>query len=93
MINPLSPTQAKAFSANTTLDPDADTEIAVNGINFVDKVISKYPEILFNAQPSQLIEFFFLFTLKVLDGTEPLPKNAAAEFWVRPQLCNRILLI
>ncbi|KAM0586905.1 hypothetical protein ACHAPN_009301 [Verticillium nonalfalfae] len=28
-------------------------------------------------------EFFYLFALRVLDGREPLPKAAAADFWVR----------
>lgn len=44
--------------------------------------MSKYPDILFHPHCAQLLEFFFLFSLKVLDGKEPLPKGAAAEFWV-----------
>ncbi|KAL2270454.1 hypothetical protein VTJ83DRAFT_2638 [Remersonia thermophila] len=61
--------------------PDADTEISVNGINFVDKVASKHLDILFQPQNSSLLEFFFLFSIKVLDGKDPLPKFASAEFW------------
>lgn len=29
-----------------------------------------------------MLEFLFLFAIKLLDGKEPLPKAAAAEFWV-----------
>ncbi|KAL1839946.1 hypothetical protein VTJ49DRAFT_990 [Mycothermus thermophilus] len=61
--------------------PDADTEISVNGINFVDKVASKYLDILFQPHNSSLLEFFFLFSIKVLDGKDPLPKFASTEFW------------
>jgi hypothetical protein len=43
----------------------------------------KRPDVLFGLQPTASLEFFFLFTLKVLNGREPLPKNAAADFWVR----------
>lgn len=63
-------------------EPEADTEISLNGIAFIDKVMPSYPEVLFHPHHSQLLEFFFLFSLKVLDGSEPLPKGAAAEFWV-----------
>ncbi|KAK3905109.1 armadillo-type protein, partial [Staphylotrichum tortipilum] len=63
-------------------EPEADTEISLNGIAFVDKVMSKYPDVLFHPHHAPLLEFFFLFTIKVLDGNEPLPKGAAAEFWV-----------
>jgi hypothetical protein len=65
-----------------TPEPEADTEISVNGITFIDKVMSKYPEVVFQPHLTHLLEFFFLFSLKVLDGNEPLPKGAAAEFWV-----------
>ncbi|KAJ4304020.1 member of the karyopherin-beta [Collariella sp. IMI 366227] len=62
-------------------EPEADTEISQNGICFVDKVMAKYPDVLFHPHLAPLLEFFFLFTIKVLDGKEPLPKGAAAEFW------------
>lgn len=44
--------------------------------------MSKYPDVLFHPHHAPLLEFFFLFTIKVLDGNEPLPKAAASEFWV-----------
>ncbi|KAK3357711.1 armadillo-type protein [Lasiosphaeria hispida] len=62
-------------------EPESDTEIAQNGISFVDRVMPRYPDVLFQLQPSHLLEFFFMFTLKVLNGKEPLPKSAAADFW------------
>ncbi|KAK0673919.1 putative importin [Cercophora samala] len=65
----------------TLPEPEADTEISQNGICLVERVLSKYPEVLFQVQPQQMLEFFFMFTLKVLNGKEPLPKYAAADFW------------
>jgi len=64
-------------------EPEADTEISLNGIFFIDKIMSKYADVLFHPHHAQLLEFFFLFSLKVIDGNEPLPKAAACEFWVR----------
>jgi len=63
-------------------EPENDTEVTQNGISFVERVMSKYPDVLFQIQPQQLLEYFFLFSLKVLNGKEPLPKGAAADFWV-----------
>ncbi len=63
--------------------PDADTELTQNGIEFVDRVIQENTVCVLRVEPAAQLEFFFLFTLKVLDGREPLPKAAAAEFWVR----------
>lgn len=36
------------------------------------------------SQPSNVLEFLFAFAMKLINGNEPLPKAAAAEFWVRP---------
>lgn len=63
-------------------EPESDIEVAQNGICFVDKIMTRYPEVVFQIQPSQMLEFFFMFSLKVLNGKEPLPKTASAEFWV-----------
>lgn len=62
-------------------EPKADTELTQHSIDFIRRLMAKAPQVLFQLQPSSLIEFFFLFTLEVLNGTEPLPKAAAAEFW------------
>jgi hypothetical protein len=74
-------------------EPDSDTEVSQNGIVLVEKIMARYPEVLFQLQPPQLLEFFFMFTLKVLNGKEPLPKIAAADFWVSPPLQLLLLLM
>ncbi|KAF7561900.1 hypothetical protein G7046_g2239 [Stylonectria norvegica] len=62
-------------------NPESDPELTQNGIEFVTRLLSKHPGILLRLEPSDAAEFFFLFTLQVLDGKEPLPKVSAAEFW------------
>jgi len=61
---------------------EMDPEVTQNGIEFVTRLLPKTPLSLLQLQPAEAAEFFFLFTLQVLDGSEPLPKAAAAEFWV-----------
>ncbi|KPM36895.1 hypothetical protein AK830_g9668 [Neonectria ditissima] len=61
--------------------PEADPELSQNGIEFVSRLMSKCPAILLRLEPQDAAEFFFIFTLQVLDGKEPLPKASAAEFW------------
>ncbi|KAK0622864.1 armadillo-type protein [Immersiella caudata] len=58
----------------------ADTEISQNSIVLLDKITGRYPELVFKL-PTELLENFFRFTLKVLSEVEPLPKGAAADFW------------
>ncbi|KAF5026395.1 hypothetical protein F66182_1523 [Fusarium sp. NRRL 66182] len=60
---------------------EADPELTQNGIDFVTRLLNKRPVTLLRLEPSNAAEFFFLFTLQVLDGKEPLPKASAAEFW------------
>ncbi|KAM0550766.1 hypothetical protein ACHAPJ_008629 [Fusarium lateritium] len=60
---------------------EADPELSQNGIEFVTRLLNKRPVTLLRLEPSNAAEFFFLFTLQVLDGKEPLPKASAAEFW------------
>ncbi|EFX00419.1 importin [Grosmannia clavigera kw1407] len=62
-------------------EPDVDTELTQRGIEFIDRVLRKSPAIVLQLQPTSLLEFFFMFTLKVLDSREPLPKAASADFW------------
>lgn len=62
-------------------DPKADTELTQHSIDLIRRLMAKAPQVLFQLQPPSLTEFFFLFTLEVLNGSEPLPKAAAAEFW------------
>ncbi|OAA58396.1 importin [Niveomyces insectorum RCEF 264] len=62
-------------------EPEADTELTQRGIEFVDRVMGKNASALLRLEPSSQLEFFFLFTFKVLNGHEPLPKAASADFW------------
>jgi hypothetical protein len=72
-------------------DVDADTEVTQNAIEFVTRIMKKDPETILRLQPTSSVEFFFLFTLRVLNGQEPLPKQAAADFWVRNLKVHRAL--
>ncbi|CZR59294.1 related to KAP122 Member of the karyopherin-beta family, nuclear import [Phialocephala subalpina] len=62
-------------------EPSNDPEIAQAGIEFLQRLIGKFPKILLNHQPVASLEFLFMFALGALGGTDPLPKAAAAEFW------------
>ncbi len=48
----------------------------------MSRVMVREPEELLQLQPTSSREQFVLVTLKGLDGNEPLPKQAAADFWV-----------
>ncbi|KAI0840494.1 ARM repeat-containing protein [Hypoxylon sp. FL0890] len=61
-------------------EPEQDPELAQYGLEFAQRVMVRRPEILMS-QPSIMLEFLFMFALKLLNGNEPLPKAAAAEFW------------
>jgi hypothetical protein len=62
-------------------EPANDPEIAQTGIDFVYRLLPHYINI-FMEQSSALLENFFMFTLRALTGQDPLPKYAAADFWV-----------
>src|SRR6187402_2865555 len=64
-----------------TSEPSNDPEIAQNGIDFLSRLIPTYIGTLLTTEPSSL-EFLFVFILKALTGSDPLPKIAAADFWV-----------
>ncbi|OLN81517.1 Importin beta-like protein [Colletotrichum chlorophyti] len=64
-------------------EPENDTELAQNGIDFTSRLISRDPAALFHPDRLPHIEFFFVYALRVLDGSEPLPKAAAADFWAK----------
>lgn len=44
--------------------------------------MTKAPGVFLQLQPTSLLEYLFMFAIKLLNGNEPLPKAAAAEFWV-----------
>lgn len=68
--------------ANLRAEPEDDTELSQNSIEFAIKLLSKSPATIISVAARDRVEFFFMFTLKVLNGKEPLPKAAAADFWV-----------
>lgn len=61
-------------------DPEADPELAQYGLEFAQRVLSRRPEVLISQGPN-VLEFLFAFAMKLINGNEPLPKAAAAEFW------------
>ncbi|KAG9232755.1 armadillo-type protein [Amylocarpus encephaloides] len=58
-----------------------DPDIAQNGIDFLTRLLPKNLSALMSLQPPSDLEYLFMFTLKAITGTEPLPKTAAADFW------------
>jgi hypothetical protein len=63
------------------IDPENDPELAQYGIEFVQKTMTKAPGVFLQLQPTSSLEYLFMFAIKMLNGNEPLPKAAAAEFW------------
>lgn len=61
-------------------DPSNDPEVAQNGIEFLNRLASTYPGTLMSQDTASLWNAF-IFTLKALRGSDPLPKHAAADFW------------
>ncbi|KAL2068336.1 hypothetical protein VTL71DRAFT_16434 [Oculimacula yallundae] len=62
-------------------EPGNDPEIAQAGIEFLQRLLSKFPGVVISHQPPSSLELLFMFALKALAGTEPLPKASAADFW------------
>lgn len=61
---------------------NSDTELTQNSIEFLTRLFRQDASVLLNLEPQQDAEFLYLTALLVLDGREPLPKAASAEFWV-----------
>jgi hypothetical protein len=76
------PDSTQRSDADLFAEPGNDPELTQTGIEFVFRLLPKYSHVLLNHQPSSSLEFIFMFTLKALAGSDPLPKQAAAEFWV-----------
>ncbi|KND92626.1 Importin beta-like protein [Tolypocladium ophioglossoides CBS 100239] len=62
-------------------EPEYDPELTQNGIDFASRLLAKTAATVLGLQPADAAEFLFMFTIQVLDGKEPLPKGAAADFW------------
>jgi len=67
-------------------DVETDPELAQNGIDFVCRLLLRDATLVMELEPKTLLSSFFSFTIHVLDSREPLPKAAAAEFWVQPYI-------
>jgi hypothetical protein len=63
-------------------EPSNDPEVAQNGVDFLSRLVPTYLNVFLNQPPSSL-EYLFIFSLKVLTGSDRLPKSMAADFWVR----------
>ncbi|KAM3539082.1 hypothetical protein ARSEF1564_008016 [Beauveria bassiana] len=63
------------------IDISAEPEVAQNAMEISSRILTKDPSVILHIQPAEMAEFFFFFALQALDGNEPLPKAAAAEFW------------
>ncbi len=81
-LRPHPPHHSRPFLCADDLRPGRQTRtptptLVRTGSMFMNRAMIKDPERLFQLQPTSALEFFFLFTLRVLDGNEPLPKQAA----------------
>ncbi|PNY23890.1 Importin beta-like protein [Tolypocladium capitatum] len=70
-----------AQATSCASEPEYDPELAQNGIDFASRLLAKTAVTVLGLQPADAAEFLFMFTIRVLDGKEPLPKGAAADFW------------
>ncbi|KAK8004325.1 hypothetical protein PG989_004044 [Apiospora arundinis] len=61
--------------------PSNDPELAQFSIEFIQKAIQRCPDVLSRVQPQSNAEYIFTFAIEMLNGKEPLPKAAAADFW------------
>jgi hypothetical protein len=64
------------------VEPEDDPELAQYAVEFAQKAMTRRPDIFLAIQPASLLEYLFMFSIRLLNGSEPLPKYAAAEFWV-----------
>ncbi|ORY69497.1 armadillo-type protein [Pseudomassariella vexata] len=62
-------------------DPADDPELAQYVIELAQQAMTKRPDIFMQLQPTSSLEYLFMFSIRLLNGSEPLPKFAAADFW------------
>jgi hypothetical protein len=85
---------SQILQANVYTEPGNDPELSQTGIEFLLRLLPKYSQVLLSHQPPSSLEFMFMFTLKALAGSDPLPKQAAADFWVcSPFVRHSVVLI
>lgn len=62
-------------------DPQSDPEVSQSVVDFMNRMLSRYVDILVHYQPSERVQMLFGFVLNALTVREPLVKKAAATFW------------
>lgn len=62
-------------------DPQSDPEASQSVVEFLNRMLSRYVNILVQYQPSERMQMLFGFVLNALAVREPLVKKAAASFW------------
>lgn len=63
--------------------PSRDAEITQSLIEVLERTIPNWITLFLQLQPSSQVEAVLNFTILALEVSEPLPKRAAASFWVR----------
>ncbi|KAL7267262.1 member of the karyopherin-beta, partial [Rhizina undulata] len=79
-------------------DPQADPEISQGLVEFLNRLLGKYVDVLVEFQPKDRAEKLFMFVLNALAVREPLVKKAASSFWAnfvslndeRPEVQNAV---
>ncbi|KAI5849456.1 armadillo-type protein [Morchella snyderi] len=62
-------------------DPQTDPEASQSVVEFLNRMLSRYVNILVQYQPTERMQMLFGFVLNALAVREPLVKKAAATFW------------
>ncbi|RKF56630.1 Importin beta-like protein kap111 [Erysiphe neolycopersici] len=62
-------------------DPAVDSEISQAAIEFMHRLIPRNINILLSDNLPKSLDLF-MFALRAIQGVEPLPRSAAAEFWL-----------
>ena len=55
-------------------EPENDPELAQYGIEFLQKAMTKRPDVFMQLQPTSSLEFVFMFSIKMLNGNPMLKR-------------------
>jgi hypothetical protein len=70
-------------------NPGSDPEVARSCIDFAEKLVPNYLDLLFDHRLQSTIPAFFTFTLECLTAAEIMPKRSAASFWVKYSITDQ----
>jgi len=70
-------------------DPSNDPEVARSCIDFAEKLVPNYLDVLFDPRLQSTVPAFFMFTLQCLTAAEIMPKRSAASFWVETSITDQ----